>query len=164
MRMRTRLAAAVLVASAAVLTAGAPAIAAPRTTTTAELVGVVKQTGPTTAVVQARYTCTWPSTEETPVHLWASVKQSADRTADPRLTQPESGFGQVAATWSQTHAGEIVCDGRTHVLKVTVDQTEMIPGVGPIGYGTLGKGEAYVQFCITFGEDIVWDMEFLHVR
>ncbi len=164
MRIRTRLAAAVLVAAAAVLGAGAPALAAPQKTTTAELVGVVKQTSPTTAVVQARYTCTWPATEETPVHLWASVKQSADRTADPRLAQEGSGFERIAATWSQTHAGEIVCDGRTHVIKVTVDQTEVFPGVGPLGYGTLGKGEAYVQFCITFGHEIVWDMEFLHVR
>ncbi|BDZ45859.1 hypothetical protein [Naasia aerilata] len=158
MRIATRLAAAVLAAGALTSAVATSALAAPQKETGVQLVGVVQQTGPSTATVQARYTCSWPVTAETPVHLWASVKQSADRTADPALAEPESGFGHVAATWSQTHVGDIVCDGRTHVVKVTVDQTEQ-------GYGTLGKGDAWVQFCLTFGEEnIVWSMEFLHVR
>jgi hypothetical protein len=150
---RNSFAAAALAVLAAVGTV-APASAAPKLPqNTAELIGVVQQTGAKTAEVTVRYTCDI----ENP-WLWVSVKQSADRTADPRLTQPESGGSRVAAAWSQSHdTGKLECDGKNHVTKFTVDQAEQ-------GYGTLGKGEAWVQFCLVGANAFVSEMEFLHLR
>ncbi len=150
---RNSLASAAIALLALVGTA-APVHAAPKAPqNTAELVGVVRQTGPSTAEVTVRYTCDigdpW---------LWVSVKQSADRTADPKLAQPDSGTQGVAAAWSQTHdATGLVCDGKSHVTKFTVDQSEQ-------GYGTLGKGEAWVQFCLVGETAFVSEMEYLHLR
>jgi len=142
----------------AVLGTAGPALAAPPAPqTTAQLVGVVHQTGATTAEVMARYTCTGTADQ---LHLWVSVKQSADRTADPILAT--GGSSQVSAAWSQSHAGvlNLHCDGMNHVGTFTVDQTEQ-------GFGTLAKGEAWVQFCLfdaTTPNGPVSDMEFMHVR
>ncbi|HWU47962.1 MAG TPA: hypothetical protein VN133_14495 [Humibacter sp.] len=145
-------------AGLAVFGAAAPAaVAAPVHATSAQLVGVVHQTGPTTAEVSARYTCTGTADQ---LHLWVSVKQTADRTADPALAN--EGSSQIAAAWSQSHAGvmQLVCDGKNHVASFTVDQTEQ-------GFGTLAKGDAWVQFCLfdaTTPVGPVSDMEFMHVR
>lgn len=146
----------------AVLGSAAPALAASDGATgnpagtTAQLVGVVHQTGPTTAEVMARYTCTGTADQ---LHLWVSVKQSADRTANPILAT--EGSSQVSVAWSQSHTGVLNCDGMNHVASFTVDQTEQ-------GFGTLANGDAWVQFCLfdaTTGQDIpVSDMEFMHVR
>ena len=134
----------------------APAAADAPGTSSAQIVGVVKQTGPTTAEVQVRYSCTGSADQ---VHLWTSVKQTTDRTADPLLAQ--EGSSGYAAAWSQSHSVEgLVCDGHTHVGRFAVDQREM-------GFGRLGKGEAWVQFCLfdaTTGEVPVSSMEFVHVR
>lgn len=141
----------------AVLGTAGPTLAAPgaASETTAQLVGVVHQTGATTAEVMARYTCTGTVDQ---LHLWVSVKQTADRTADPILaTEGSSG---ASAAWSQSHAGVLTCDGMNHVATFTVDQTEQ-------GWGTLAKGDAWVQFCLfdaTTPEGPVSDMEFMHVR
>ncbi len=150
---RTTFAAAAVALFAALGTA-APASAAPATAmNTADLVGVVRQTSATTAEVTVRYRC-----DIADPWLWVSVKQSADRTADPRLAQPESGGNRVAAAWSQTHdAGALDCDGKNHVTTFTVDQLEQ-------GYGRLGKGDAWVQFCLVGADAVVSEMEFRHVR
>jgi hypothetical protein len=142
-----------------VLGTAGPALAASGhpSVTMAQLVGVVHQTGPTTAEVTARYTCTGTSDQ---LHLWVSVKQSADRTADPDLAT--EGSSQVAAAWSQSHTGVLLltCDGTNHVASFSVDHGEQ-------GFGTLAKGEAWVQFCLfdsTTPIEPVSDMEFMHVR
>jgi hypothetical protein len=88
------------------------------------------------------------------------VKQSADRTADPMLAT--EGSSQVAAAWSQSHSGVLLltCDGMNHVTTFSVDQVEQ-------GFGTLAKGDAWVQFCLfdsTTPMEPVSDMEFMHVR
>jgi hypothetical protein len=88
------------------------------------------------------------------------VKQAADRTADPMLAT--EGSSQVAAAWSQSHSGVLLltCDGMNHVTTFSVDQGEQ-------GFGTLAKGEAWVQFCLfdsTTPDAPVSDMEFMHVR
>jgi hypothetical protein len=133
-----------------------PALADAPGRTSADIVGVVQLTGQTTALVQARYSCTGDPEQ---LHLWTSVKQTADRTADPALA--EEGSSQIAAAWSQSHATDnLVCDGRTHVARFTVDQLEQ-------GFGHLAKGDAWVQFCLfdaTTGEIPVSSMEFVHVR
>lgn len=143
----------------AVLGTAGPALATPghATDSSAQLVGVVHQTSPTTAEVMARYTCTGTADQ---VHLWVSVKQTEDRTADPALAM--DGSSSIAAAWSQSHAGVLSCDGKNHVATFTVDQTEQ-------GFGTLAKGDAWVQFCLfdaTTPEPMapISDMEFMHVR
>jgi hypothetical protein len=141
------------------LVAGAsPALANQPGTTSDQVVGVVRLLSPTTALVQARYTCTQGTEEQ--MHLWVSVKQTAGGTADPRLA--EEGSSSIATAWSQSHAGvaDLVCNGRTHVGRFLVDQTEQ-------GFGTLQRGDAYVQFCLfdaTTTTEPVSSMEFVHVR
>lgn len=141
----------------AVLGTAGPALAAPPArSTSAQLVGIVHQTGATTATVTARYTCTGGADQ---THLWISVKQTADRTADPILAN--EGSSQVSAAWSQTHAGVLDCDGMNHVATFTVDQTEQ-------GFGELASGSAWVQFCLfdatTGFETPVSDTGFMLVR
>ena len=137
--------------------------------TSDKLVGVVRITSPTTALVQAQYRCTGDPSQ---LHLWVSVKQAADRKADQWLSNPGTGGGvdengnplpgPHAAAWSQSHAAvaDLKCDGHTHVTKFTVDQQEQ-------GYGVLKKGEAWVQFCLfdQYNQQApVSSMEFMHVR
>ncbi|WP_207454214.1 hypothetical protein [Desertivibrio insolitus] len=147
-RFRTSLIAAGLALAAAVAPA-APAFAhkAPKPTYV-ELIGIVRQLDGTSAEVHARYRCTGE------LGVWISVKQSEDRTADPKLTQEGTGYGKVAAAWSQTHAHALDCDGRVHVDKFVVDRAEY-------GYGEFKRGQAWTQFCIVNGTGVVAsDMEF----
>ncbi|WP_207454213.1 hypothetical protein [Desertivibrio insolitus] len=131
--VRKTLVAACLALTAAVAPA-APALAATAPKPTfVELIGVVRKLDASTAEVQARYRCTGD------LHVWVSVKQVADRTADPRLTQ--EGSSQIAAAWSQTHAADLDCDGRVHVDRFVVDQSEQ-------GFGRLERGQAWTQFCL----------------
>lgn len=135
------------------LGAATPAVAASGGThdTSAKLLGVVRQTSSTTAEVHAQYRCNGGSDTAA---LWVSVKQSADRTADPRLANPGTGGGvdeagnpvpYKAAAWAMSHRNAITCDGKNHVAFFTVDQAELPPTVD---WGTLAKGKAYVQFCL----------------
>jgi len=125
---------------------------------------VVELTSATTATVTARYTCTWSDNgEPAEPHLWVSVKQNLEATADPALMEEGAGFGAILTgqtavkSWSQAHPeGQILCDGKSHVASFTVDQEE-------IGLGELRKGQAFVQFCLT-GEGFVADQEFRRVR
>ena len=141
-----------------------PAYADQPGTTSAQVVGVVRLIDSTTAEVQARYSCTGTPDQ---LHLWVSVKQSANGTADPRLAEEGTGYGMKATAWSQSHSvvQTLNCDGKTHVGKFVVDRQEY-------GYGTLLKGDAYVQFCLfdaTTGDagpegTPVSSMEYVHVR
>ncbi|MGY1709241.1 hypothetical protein ACI8AC_06980 [Geodermatophilus sp. SYSU D00758] len=167
MQVRTFLTGSAL-AAAAVLTAAVPAVAAPPAPTMeADVLGVVRidRDDPTVGYVKARYRC--EGGEQ--VGLWVSVKQTADRTADPALAQ--EGSSRISAAWSDSHRNPITCDGRWHVDEFTVDQLEpnWDPEVPRPGPGALARGEAYVQFCITdpaLGEHglLVSQNEFVHVR
>jgi hypothetical protein len=161
---RNMLAVAVL-AAATILGSAAPALAATHAPhgnaapheSSAKLISVVHQTGAGTAEVKARYTCIG---EPEQLHLWVSVKQTADRTADPALAI--EGSSGVSAAWSQSHSGVLTCDGKMHVDWFSVDQTEQ-------GFGTLARGMAWVQFCMfdaTTPEPAgpISDMEFMRVR
>lgn len=138
MRKSIKLLAVAAVATAALLGTTTPALAQPSHTTAVRIVGNIHQTSATTATVRAQYTCTGAA-EQT--HVWISVKQNASRTADPALATEGSGSGMVASAWSQTHAATLTCDGRQHLGAFTVDHAEQ-------GYGTLGRGVAYMQFCL----------------
>jgi hypothetical protein len=168
-----RLVAGLVVTAAALTTTAGPAAAAPRTPTTeADLIGVVRidPTDPTVATVKARYRCTGEGS------LWVSVKQTPDRTADPRLTQ--EGSSTISAAYSDSHRNPVTCTGKWQTQTFTVDQVEVPPPGSPWvrgGQGPLAKGEGYVQFCLFddnfpmpqgpegHGEPLSRN-EFLHVR
>jgi hypothetical protein len=93
------------------------------------------------AQVHVRYSC------DVGDHIWVSVKQSASGNVDPAVSGDGSGFGGLAATWWQSHRNTFTCDGKRHVAWFTVDTVE------PGSRGQLRKGSAWVQFCITVGEE-----------
>ncbi|GAA1446070.1 hypothetical protein [Leifsonia poae] len=142
MRKIITVVAAAVVALGALLGTAAPASASghehqPKVTSV-NVIGPIWKTSATTALLFAVYSCTGTA-EQT--HVWISVKQNATRTADPALKDEGSGGGHIATAWSQTHAASLTCDGRKHLGAFTVDQKEQ-------GYGTLGRGWAYMQFCL----------------
>ncbi|MGY1733352.1 hypothetical protein ACI798_17730 [Geodermatophilus sp. SYSU D01045] len=158
MRLRPLVAGTALAATS-VLALAAPAAAAPRPAYEADVVGVVQgdRGDRTVAQVQVRYRCA--AGED--LGLWVSVKQTADRTADPRLEQ--EGSSGISAAWSQSHGNSFTCDGRTRVGTFTVDHLEW-------GFGELARGQAYVQFCLTDPDApgpeglLLSHTEFVHVR
>ena len=158
MRLRSLVAGTALAATS-VLALAAPAAAAPEPAFEADVVGVVRidPADPTVAEVRVRYRCAAGGE----LGLWVSVKQTADRSADPRLA--EHGSSAISAGWSQSHGNPFTCDGRTRVGRFTVDHEEF-------GIGALARGEGYVQFCLTDAtaqgpEGLVLSRnEFVHVR
>ena len=124
--------------------------------TSAQVVGVVRidSTDPTIAQVTARYSCQPGAPGSTAAaHLFVSVKQNADRTADPAVATEGAGFGGLVAAWSQSHpTDQVVCDGKVHVQAFEVHQGLDEESGFPTGYGALAKGWGYVQFCL-FGGD-----------
>lgn len=140
----------------AMAAASAPTAARTGSTSTAEVIGFALHTATTGAAIAVRYACTGMPEQ---VRVWVSLKQSADRTADPRLADEEPRRGGVVAAWSQSRAGTPTCDGRTHVGVFTVDQNEA-------GYGDLQRGWAYIQFDLFDAEnqaEPVGDAEFGHL-
>jgi len=93
------------------------------------------------AQVHVRYSC------DVGDHLWVSVKQSASGAVDPAVSADGSGFGGAASAWWQSHRGSFTCDGKRHVAWFAVDTLE------PGSRGQLQSGSAWVQFCVTYGED-----------
>lgn len=125
----------------------------------------IDKSDPSVGYVRARYTCQ-PSEE--PAHLWVSVKQMEDGSADPDLLEEESGFGNIADIWLQSHPVDVQCDGKSHVQVFRIDTLEEIPpefGGGTVGYGELVRGQGYVQFCLFTGDgDFIFDMNFQDVK
>lgn len=80
-------------------------------------------------------------------HLWVSVKQAASRKKDPALTQ--EGSSAYAETWLQSHRNRFTCNGKPRTERFYVDKLE--PGAGK---GALKRGWAWVQFCVTTGEEL----------
>lgn len=139
---------AALLGAALVMGAGlmAPSAgAAPKPPATrAKVVGTVKidKTDPGVAYVLAQYRCTVKDAVNDPSSLWVSVKQSESGKKDPAIAAEGSGGSGVAVRWSDSHRNPVVCDGKTHTSRFTVDQVEGKAGV----YKTLVKGKAWVQF------------------
>jgi hypothetical protein len=98
----------------------------------AQIIGTAKidPSDPRVATVHARYVCSGQG------HLWVSVKQTADRTADPRLSQ--EGSSAISTAWSDSHRNPVTCDGKWHAEKFTVDQVER--GTSNM-YGPLAKAK-----------------------
>jgi hypothetical protein len=76
--------------------------------------------------------------------LWFSAKQTKSGKRDKALKA--EGSSKVAHTWLQSHRNPITCDGSAHTQRFTIDKVEQ----GSKGH--LVKGQAWVQFCITFHE------------
>jgi hypothetical protein len=134
------------IAALAVASLAVPAVAAPKApVTSAKVVGTVKidPNDPGTAYVLAQYTCTVADPVNDPGHLWVSVKQNDAGTFDPDVAGEGSGFFGIAARWEDSHRNPITCDGKNHTERFAVDQLE-----GKLSYGTLVKGQAWVQFCL----------------
>ena len=145
MTRTARLAALPLAALSLALAVPATASAAPSTASFSQVIGSVKidPSDPTHAQVQARYRCTGEA------HLWVSVKQTADRSADPRLEQ--EGSSGISAAWSDSHRNAITCDSKIHVGWFDVDQEEPLWGSDApksTVYEPLASGVGYVQFCL----------------
>jgi hypothetical protein len=144
-----------------------PAQAAPAGSSKATVIShvTINKDNPAIGSVRAQYSCQ-PGID----HLWVSVKQNADATADPDLLHEGSGFEHVATTWVQSHPSGIRCDGKTHVQTFEVNTTEQIPpefGGGTVGYGELQRGQGYVQFCLTSSAQenlLIADMNFQVVK
>ena len=136
MKKRLVLAAAVAATAAGSLGATSAAAAGP---TQANVIGNVRidPDDPTIAYIDAEYRCHGEGA------LWISVKQTEDRSKDPRLA--EEGSSGISAAWSMSHRNPVTCDGNTHVQTFVVDQVETgwLPDNGP-----LAGGSGYVQFCL----------------
>jgi hypothetical protein len=134
----------VAAASLGVATAGA----APKAEPTAKVVGKVKIDKDGTATVKARYICSGDGW-----HLWVSAKQAEGGVQSDDITQEGGGFMGVPAAWLQRHPTSYRCDGKWHTQKFVIDTAET--GIdengdpfGPVGYGHLVPGQAWVQFCL----------------
>ena len=161
---RTALLAVLPAAAALALGTQATALADVPSGSFSQVLGSVRvdPSDPTRAVVTARYRCTGEA------HLWVSVKQTAERTADPRLA--EEGSSAISAAWSDSHRNGVTCDGRIHVDRFEVDQLEPLWGSEDpksTVFEPLAKGWGYVQFCLyddTTGEGGATDNAFRAVH
>jgi hypothetical protein len=79
--------------------------------------------------------------------LWVSAKQSASGRKDRRL--PKEGSSKVASAWWQSHRNAFVCDTQPHTARFSIDKVEKG------SKGKLKDGTAWVQFCVTNGDDLV---------
>jgi hypothetical protein len=91
------------------------------------------------AKLKVRYRC---SSGEA---LWVSAKQTKSRKKNPDLKK--EGSSEKSAAWWQSHRNTFTCDGQYHTAKFTIDKVE------PGSKGKLKKGRAWVQFCVTQGEE-----------
>jgi hypothetical protein len=118
---------------AAAVPATALAATQPPPAKTATPLGKVHSAG-ATATLRVRYSCKTGDT------LWISLKQSKSGKKDPALKK--EGSSKAAHSWLQSHRNKVVCDGKKHSKKFSVDKLEQ-------GKGKLKKGKAWLQFCVT---------------
>ncbi len=109
----------------------------------AHIIGPVIITGDT-ARVTALYNC------QEGEHLFVSAKQVGDRSRDPRLQQPGSSavVAQTAGGWWQSHPTNFTCNGRWQIDTFTI-------GTFEYGIGQLERGQAWLQFCLSHGEEVL---------
>src|SRR4051794_28698073 len=106
---------------------------------TAKPLGKVKRVNRKSATLKVKYSC------KTGTALWVSLKQSKSGKKDKALKG--EGSSKAAHSWLQSHAGKVTCDGKKHTATFTVDKKEQ-------GKGKLKKGKAWLQFCVTNGEEL----------
>ena len=106
----------------------------------ATFIGAIQESGKT-ATLKASYRCGSGKV------LWVSAKQSASGNADPRLVK--EGSSKVAAAWLESHRNGVTCNGKSHTATFRIDTVEKG------SKGALKPGKAWVQFCVTKGDDLV---------
>lgn len=104
----------------------------------AKFIGKIHPHGDT-ATLKVRYQCNAGDA------LWVSAKQTESGKKSAALK--EEGSSEVAHTWYQSHRNAFVCDGTSHKATFTIDKVE------PGSKGKLRKGKAWVQFCVTQGQE-----------
>jgi hypothetical protein len=77
--------------------------------------------------------------------LWVSAKES--KSGKKRKALTKQGGSKDSAAWWQSHRNRFICDGTSHTKTFTIDKVE------PGSKGKLKKGKAWVQFCVTQGEE-----------
>ena len=129
-----------LAAAAAVALTAAPAAMAQNAdpNARAHFLSPIKVVGKQ-AKLKVRYRC---SSGEA---LWVSAKQDKSRKKNPDIKK--EGSSEISAAWWQSHRNTFTCDGQYHTAKFSIDKVE------PGSKGKLKKGKAWVQFCVTQGED-----------
>jgi hypothetical protein len=127
------------VAAAALLGLAIPAGAS--ADVSAQILGLTSYQGGNAATVKVRYTCDQPG-----LHLWVSAKQVADGSQDPALEA--EGSSAAADAWLQRHPTNLVCDNQSHLGFFKINKSEY-------GFGQLGSGFAWLQFCLTQGDDLL---------
>jgi len=138
--MRSKRIAALAVAlGAAVTPFAAEAATKPNKTGKARLVSsITVAKDKQSATLKVRYYC------KSSTALWVSAKQATGRVKSKYLTR--EGSSEESVAWWQSHRNPFTCDGKKHTSRFTVDLVE------PGSKGTLKKGVAYVQFCLTKGD------------
>jgi hypothetical protein len=79
--------------------------------------------------------------------LWISAKEMKNGKANKALSK--EGSSKKADAWWQSHRNAIICDGQSHTATFSMDKKEKG------SKGKLVKGSAWVQFCVTNGQDLV---------
>jgi hypothetical protein len=77
--------------------------------------------------------------------VWVSAKQTKSGRKSSRLTK--EGSSKVAASWLESHRNPFTCDGAPHTATFSIDTVEKG------SKGRLRKGQAWVQFCVTKGQE-----------
>ena len=107
----------------------------------ATFMGTIKSSGKT-ATLNVRYQCASGDA------LWVSAKQTKSGVSATRLMKEGSSKG--SAGWLESHRNKFICNGRMHTGRFSIDTIEKG------SKGTLRTGTAWVQFCVTKGqEDLV---------
>jgi hypothetical protein len=97
------------------------------------------QSGGKKATLKVRYQCA--SGEA----LWVSAKQTKSGVSATKLMK--EGSSKASAGWLESHRNKFVCNGKPHTGTFAIDTVEKG------SKGTLKTGSAWVQFCVTKGEE-----------
>ena len=73
----------------------------------------------------------------------------AERSGKKDRRLPKEGSSKAASAWWQSHRNAFVCDTQPHTARFSIDKVEKG------SKGRLKDGTAWVQFCVTNGDDIV---------
>ena len=76
--------------------------------------------------------------------LWVSAKQVKSTKKDSALKK--EGSSKTAKAWLESHRNKFVCDGKSQTATFSIDTVEKG------SKGKLKPGYAWVQFCVTKGE------------
>jgi hypothetical protein len=106
----------------------------------ADFLGAIK-VGKSKATLKVTYNCNAGQV------LWISAKEVTSGKKDAALEKSSSS--KVSAAWWQSHRNTITCDGQPHTATFAMDKKEKG------SKGKLKHGFAWVQFCVTNGNDLV---------